>query len=118
MQKMVYLTTGHMNRTILCQIEVKVERLNQLKASRIQETSQCRKLEILNLLFSISLMLRRIQSSLQIKMSLKLKHLTVEHFCSELVPSIHNLPASLHGNLATHTSSSICFFDWELTVLN
>ena len=48
----------------------------------------------------------------------KLKHLTVEHFCSELVPSIQNSPASLHGNLAIHTFSSICFFDWELIVLN
>ena len=118
MQKIVYLTTGHMNRTLLWRIEVKVERLNQLKTSKIQKTSQCRKLEILNLLFSIWLMLRRIQSSLQIKMSLKLKHLTVEHFCSELVPSIQNLPASLHGNLAIHTFSSIRFFDWGLTVLN
>ena len=118
MQKMVYLTTDRMNRTLLWQIEVKVERLNQLKASRIQETSQCRKLEILNLLFSISLMLRRIQLSLQIKMSFKLKHLTIEHFCSELVPSIQNLPASLHGNLAIHIFSSICFLDWELIFLN
>ena len=118
MQKMVYLTTGHVNRTLLWHIEVKVERLNQLKASRIQKTSQCRKLEILNLPLSISLMLRRIQSSLQIKMSFKLKHLTVEHFCSELVLSIQNFPISLHGNLAIHTFSSICFFDWEFTVLN
>ena len=53
MQKMVYSTTSHMNRTLLWQIEVKVERLNQLKASRMQGTSQCRKLEIPNLLFSI-----------------------------------------------------------------
>ena len=43
MQKM---TTGHTNRTLLWQIEVKVERLNQLKTSRIQKTSQCKKLEI------------------------------------------------------------------------
>ena len=35
MQKM---TTGHTNRTLLWQIEVKVERLNQLKTSRIQKT--------------------------------------------------------------------------------
>ena len=54
---------------------------------------------------------------LTIKMSFKLKHLTVEHSWSELVPSIQNFPASLHGNLTTHTSS-IYFFDWELTVLN
>ena len=40
-------------RPLLWNIEVKVERLNQLKASRMQETSQCRKLEIPNLLFSI-----------------------------------------------------------------
>ena len=40
-------------RPLLWQIEVKVERLNQLKASRMQEISQCRKLEIPNLLFSI-----------------------------------------------------------------
>ena len=58
------------------------------------------------------------QLSLQIKMSFKLKHLTVEHSCSELVPSIQNFPASLHGNLAIHTFSSVCFFDWELVVLN
>ena len=58
------------------------------------------------------------QLSLQIKMSFKLKHLTVEHSCSELVPSIQNFPASLHGNLAIHTFSSLCFFDWELIVLN
>ena len=58
------------------------------------------------------------QLSLQIKMSFKLKHLTVEHSCSELVPSIQNFPASLHGNLAIHTFSSICFFDWELIILN
>ena len=58
------------------------------------------------------------QLSLQIKMSFKLKHLTVEHSCSELVPSIQNFPASLHGNLVIHTFSSVCFFDWELIVLN
>ena len=58
------------------------------------------------------------QLSLQIKMSFKLKHLTVEHSCSELVPSIQNFPASLHGNLAIHTFSSIRFFYWELIVLN
>ena len=58
------------------------------------------------------------QLSLQIKMSFKLKHLTVEHSCSELVPSIQNFPASLHGNLAIHTFSFVCFFDWELIVLN
>nr|CAN63886.1 hypothetical protein VITISV_020086 [Vitis vinifera] len=58
------------------------------------------------------------QLSLQIKMSFKLKHLTVEHSCSELVPSIQNFPASLHGNLAIYTFSSVCFFDWELIVLN
>ena len=58
------------------------------------------------------------QLSLQIKMSFKLKHLTIEHSCSELVPSIQNFPASLHGNLAIHTFSSVCFFDWELIVLN
>ena len=40
-------------RPLLWQIEVKVERLNQLKASRMQEISQCRKLEIPNLLFNI-----------------------------------------------------------------
>ena len=58
------------------------------------------------------------QLGLQIKMSFKLKHLTVEHSCSELVPSIQNFPASLHGNLAIYNFSSICFFDWELIVLN
>ena len=53
-----------------------------------------------------------------IKMSFKLKHLTVEHSCSELVPSIQNFPASLHGNLAIHTFSPIRFFDWELIILS
>ena len=52
-----------------------------------------------------------------IKMSFKLKHLTVEHFCSELVLSIQNFPISLHGNLAIHTFSSICFFDFQLIFL-
>ena len=55
---------------------------------------------------------------LTIKMSFKLKHSTVEHFCSELVLAIQNFPASLHGNLAIHTFSSIRFFDWELIILN
>ena len=45
--------------------------------------------------------------------------LTAEYFGSELGPSIPNSKASLHHcYLATHTSSSFCFFDWEFTVLN
>ena len=45
--------------------------------------------------------------------------LTPKYPDDELGPSILNTETPFHhGYLAIHTSSSICFFDWEFIVLN